>query len=372
MSRMQIQDGGTIFAGQAGTSRAICCFPHVCQLGNGELLTTFQCGPAKNHMHGAALLARSTDGGTSWSAPTEPFGPWAQGQGLTVHVAYLSEVQPDRLVANLMLCDHRGDPTLPFFNPDTGGVLPVTIGLSESTDDGHTWSNFRVLHTERFDDVPVPIMSPIHVTPQGRWLLPFETSKRYDDPSRWYHHAAMITSDDQGCTWGSAQSIAHDPSGSVLYWDHRLAVTDNGQCVDFLWTYDADSTQDRTVHRTVSLDGGRQWSPPEDTGLIGQSAWPVPLDGRQVVVLTVDRYHRKVIKACLSDDLGQTWVEEQVLYQHEKTPRAKASMNQELVEMGLWSFGLPCGVRTGVNDILATWYQGDSASTNISWARLGV
>jgi len=327
---MKIRTHGRVFSGQPSSPEAFCCFPSVCLLSTGDILATFQCGPVKSHAHGTVSVSRSNDGGNSWSHPISPFKDWAQSKGFTVHAVYLAEPTPGRLVGNLMLCDHLGDPDMPFFNPKTGGALPIVIGLSESSDNGIHWCEPRIIQTGRFDDVPVAIMSPIRRTSDGDWLIPFETSKNYNDAGLWDHYAGCVVSKDEGGI-------------------------------------------DTTVHRLVSIDGGQTWpSRPQNTKLVGQSTWPIPLDGDKVVALTVDRYGEGAIKACLSDNLGKTWLEELVLHKHELSGVHADNLVGNLSEMQLWSFGLPSGIRISNNAILAVWYCGTPENTSIEWARIEV
>ena len=370
---MKITAQGTVFSEQASSEEAFCCFPSVCLLSTGEILATFQCGPVKNHAHGTGYLSRSDDGGNSWSQPIRPFKDWGQSKGLTVHLVYLAEPTAGRIVANLMLCDHLGDAGLPFFNPKTGGALPLTIGLSESIDNGISWSEPRIIKTGRFDDVPAAIMSPIRKTSDGDWLIPFETSKSYNDAGLWDHYAACVVSKNEGQSWDQCVTVANDPKKHWLYWDQRLVAMDDNRCLAFFWTFDTRLGADSTVHRSVSVDGGQTWPrTPENTGLVGQSTWPVPLDGDKVVALTVDRYGEGVIKACLSDDLGKTWLEELVLHKHELSGVHADNLVGNLSEMQLWSFGLPSGIRTGEKEILAVWYCGAPENTSIEWAKIKV
>ncbi|GAI06303.1 unnamed protein product, partial [marine sediment metagenome] len=51
-----------------------------------------------------------------------PFLNEINGEKATIHFAYLAEVQPSRLIAALLWCDHFNNPSLEFFNPDTGGL----------------------------------------------------------------------------------------------------------------------------------------------------------------------------------------------------------------------------------------------------------
>ena len=335
------------------------------------MIASFQVGPVKNHMYVTAALSRSADNGSSWSAPGTPFRGWAQSRGLTVHAAYLSEVEPGRVLAGLQLCDHLGDPDLPFFNLETGGLLPMRIGLCESTDHGRTWTEPRLLSSERFGDVPMPVHSPVVCMTNGELYLPFETSKHYDQPGVWVHHAAYLVSRDKGTTWDETRIAAHDPQDRVLYADPRLVALSGGRCLASFWVIDNVTGMTRTAALSVSPDG-RSWpDTPTDTGIIGQ-AWPIPLDGDDVVIVLVDRYEEEAVFAVHSPDLGRTFGEKLIVYRHGQRSDDPGNVVDFCAEIQDWAYGLPSGTRISDREILMVWYAGTSSDTSIYSARLGL
>ncbi len=204
-------------------------------------------------------------------------------------------------------------------------------------------------------------------------MIPFETSKNYHDAGTWNHYAACVVSKDEGKTWDQCITVAHDPKKGFGYWDQRLVAVDVRRCLAFFWTFDTQRGIDTTVHRSVSTDSGRSWpAVPEDTGLVGQSTWPVSLGGDKVVALTVDRYGEGTIKACLSENLGRTWLEELVIHKHQLSGVHETNMVDNLSEQQLWSFGLPSGIRISNNEIFTVWYSGSTEHTAIHWVRIMV
>lgn len=118
---MKIIDKGIIYSGAENTRHAILSFPSLVQLASGKILASFQAASRKNAIDTHILLSQSLDGGKTWKEPFEPFSPGKD----VIHVAYLSEVKPGRLMANLLWCNHFGDSSLEFFNPDTSGIFQV-------------------------------------------------------------------------------------------------------------------------------------------------------------------------------------------------------------------------------------------------------
>ena len=369
---MKITGSGTLIRANDIAKQMIAFIPSICRLANGELIVGFQFGKHKHHAHGTVLVCRSMDGGQTWSNPEAPFASWAQSIGMAVHAVHMTELAPDRLVANLMIGDHKGDPEIQLFNPVTGGAVPIHIGLAESNDGGKTWSAPVLLDTGALRDTPTPIMGPIVKAPNGELLLPFETSKPYDDPGNWMHNAACFVSRDNGVSWGEVRIIAHDPTNSLLYWDHRLTAVDGGRCVDFFYTFDNTTGQQTTAYKSVSLDGGSTWpQKPVDTGLVGQP-WPVALSGDDIVVLSVDRFNDAAIKAHFSSDLGDTWQDEVTVFQGPRNSFASSSFVDSIEDQLRWSYGLPSGVKTGDREVTAVWYAGLNDDPRIEWATIEV
>jgi len=365
---MKIIDQGIIFSGIEANSDSKCCFSSLTQLSNGEIIANFQAASKKNGIDSHILLARSSDGGRNWGKPYAPFSGEIDGKELAVHVAYLAEIEPGRLMADLLLCDHLGDPDLEFFNPDTGGLLPSRIYLSESTDKGHTWTLPTELGAFLLSNTPLAPTGPIHRIDSDTLICPFETSKPYNDPDPWLHKAAYFVSPDRGRTWPEYKVVAHDPQNKILYWDYRLANFGNGKLISMFWAYDNVHNKELNAHVSSTADGGRTWTVPVDTGLVGQP-WPIVIDEHRFVVTAVDRDHSQTIYAVLTEDFGRTWHDagRVVIYNHREQVAQSEDLNEYLVEMGSWSYGLPSGIKLANGDILLTYYAGDDAATSIHW-----
>jgi hypothetical protein len=119
----------------------------------------------------------------------------------------------------------------------------------------------------------------------------------------------------------------------------------------------------------LSLDGGKTWSCPAPTPIIGQP-WPIPLGGSDFAVVVVDRNVSRSIKLYETRDLGKTWSKEFLIFEQKQKWQASGSFNEQLVEQSCWSYGLPSGIRIADNTILLTWYAGDSRTTDIHWCRI--
>ena len=371
MITMGIVDQGIVFSGTRNSRRAILSFSSLVQLSSGKIIASFQAASRKNAMDAHILLSHSVDGGKTWA---EPFAPFADGmpEGVEVlHIAYLSEVEPGRLMANFLCCDHFGDPSLDFFNPDTCGILPISIHLAESVDDGLTWTPLRKMDAGELNSTPIPIMGPISRISEQELVCPFETSKTYSDSGPWLHKAGYFRSFDDGKTWPEYRIVAHDPESKILYWDHRIANFGNGVMIDMLWAYDNVHHRELNAHMCKTTDGGKTWSQPVDTGLVGQP-WPIVIDETTFLVVCVDRHISQTIRVVMTDDLGKSWDDASalLLYDHQQKQQERTdSLGEHLVEMGSWSYGLASGIKLFGGDVLFAFYAGNAHTTDICWCR---
>ena len=189
-------------------------------------------------------------------------------------------------------------------------------------------------------------------------------------------HVAYAYSDDQGQTWSDATTICQDPTGRIFNWDQRAAVAPGGEIVTFTWTYDREAQKYLNVHRRISRDEGRTWTPPEDLGFADQPSRPAILPDGRVVVAWVDRFGSRSIKARLAQSLEAPFPAETevTVYQLEAPPKAagEQSTGELLAEMGLWNFGLPFATTLPDGDVLVTYYAGTKDAMGSHWARLSL
>lgn len=370
---MELTSEGILFAGGANTSAASSCFPAIARLPDGSLLASWRIGSQKDSADGQILLSRSGDGGDSWSQPEElPAGPWAADPG-EVHYAPLTVLGHNHLLATLMWVD-RSDPTLPLFNPTTEGLLPIRTWLCESRDGGRSWDDYRFMDGEP-QGGPLAITGPVLVLDDGRLACQFEVNKPYEDTRPWRHAAAWKISSDGGYTWPDYVEVANDPIGRLMYWDARYVLGPKGYIVVAFWTYDRQQQHDRTIHLSESHDGGRSWSAPRDCGLVGQVCHPVLLRDDRLLLVYVDRFHTRSIRAALSNDLGRSFVRDVLVYQHparQAEPGKESALAGYLQDMELWTFGRVEAIAGQDGMVWVVYYAGNAEATDIRWARLQV
>ncbi|MFH1266414.1 MAG: sialidase family protein [Planctomycetota bacterium] len=372
---MKIQCRGRVFQGEKGSDRQSACFHDICALADDRWLSVFRTAPRKQNAYPQrVLLSSSDDAGATWSAPVEPFpkqelggkrGDWRAG-----HVTALGG---SRLVATLYWVD-ASDPSLPFFNDQTEGLLDSRIFLAFSDDDGRSWSEPTRADTTPFN-IPTPITGPILRLPNGQWGLQFETNKSYLDTSTWHHASVLMFSRDEGRTWPEHVRVAADPEARIFYWDQRLSVLADNTLLAVFWTFDREEAVYRNIHARSSRDSGRTWSEIWDTGLPGQPGPAVSLGDGRIAMPYVDRESTPVLKLRTSADGGRSWPDDTELVLDDTIAtaqqHAKDGMRDAWEEMGAFSLGLPRTALLPSGDMLVAYYAGpETDHTAIHWVRL--
>ena len=372
---MRIADRGTAIPSDPDSGRGSCAFPGLCVLPNGRWLCTCRAAPNKERIPGQTVLVSwSDDQGRSWSEPQSPFGPRSVDGKPGVH----RTCQPAALGGTDVLAAvswvDQSDPSLPFFNEETEGLLDMRIFLVRSGDGGETWAEPEIVDTTPFN-MPTPTTGPVLLLPDGEWACQFELNKHYLETHPWRHSSVLMFSKDQGKTWCDHVRVSDDPELRVFWWDQRPEVLSDGRILDVFWTFDRVSAKYLNIHARESLDNGRTWSDMWDTGVPGQPAPPVSLPNGRIAMVYVDRTAEPKIKVRVSSDRGRSWPDETegVIHDSELDSQTwnKGSMQDAWAEMGKFSLGLP--VTAGLEDggLLVAYYSGPHQdATNVEWARL--
>ena len=234
---MEIVGKGIVFAGRKDTDLSSCAFPQVCVLPGGRWVCSFRAAPSKSStavQH--VLVTWSDDEGKSWREPIEPFSSQSvDGKPGRLRGAALTPLGGRQVLAAVCWVDHS-DPSLPFFNEQTHGLLDTRIFLARSDDGGTTWSEPKLMDTWPFR-VPTPLTGPVLLLPSGDLACQFELNKHYDDTSPWHHSSVMMFSADGGHSWPEYAITSNDPENHVFYWDQRPGLLSDGRILNLFWTY---------------------------------------------------------------------------------------------------------------------------------------
>jgi hypothetical protein len=375
---MKLIDSGYVYdaRGAAGHRRS-CAFSAVTLLNDGTLLVTFRRGSARESVDGHACVFASTDGGKTWEERYDGVGQatWngVPGEEKAILVA---ELTPGELLASTLWVDRSGPPR-PWINPQTTGLIQMTICHLTSRDGGRTWTDRRALDTH--EHPAASPTGPVLRLADERLAQPYEHWKWYDDPNPGRPAALLRISEDNGHTWPSFTTVAADPTNTIFYWDQRLAThPETGQLVAMFWTHHAPAGQDFDIHIAWGTSDGTKWSTPTATGLPGQHCQPVPLGGNRLAAVYSHRPDPPGIRAVLSEDFGRTWDRktEVVVYDSSEGMESGSEGRRELEEywadMERWRFGHPRGVLLPSGEVFMVYYAGDDQTKSVRWARLTV
>lgn len=372
---MKIEGKGIVFRGERGTGRQSCAFADICVLSSGRWLASCRGAPDKAGTKGQhVLLSFSDDEGKSWAKPYSPFLPQkADSKHGLFRGAYLTSLGGEKVLAALYWVDHS-NPDLPFFNPETEGLLDTRVFLSVSENGGESWTQPEPVDTSPFN-VPTALTGPVLALPNGELALQFELNKHYYDNSAWHHAAVLMFSKDGGKSWPEYVYSAKDPENRIFYWDQRPGILEDGRILNLFWTYNYKESRYLNIHARESLDNGKIWSAIWDTEVSVQPAPPVSLPDGRTVMVYVDRAGSPEIKMRTSSDYGRTFpVEtEYVVYQlkSERQSGQQNSVQHTWAEMEKFSLGLPVTTLLPDGDILVLFYAGlETDHTDVRWARI--
>ncbi len=377
---MRVVERSTIQEAEPGGPRGVAAFPTATVMRDGSILATYSVGSGKDTDDIGLELRRSVDGGRTWSGAERPFSTVLDGVKGSVKVGYVTRLDGNAAILVGLWIDREAFPGSPLFDPDTEGCLPMRVVLSDTTDDGRTWSPWRWIDTPE-DVGPPSLTAPLLRLPGGRLLVSIESNKTYRDRSKWLQRVVYMASDDGGHTWSDSWTAVADPTGQIANWDQRTAVTPDGKLVSFTWVYDFAAVAYRNVTRRLSPDGGRTWTDPEDLGFSDQPSVPAILpDGRTVLAWT-DRYGTRSIRARAAaayDAAFEPSTEIAVFERHPAAPNTRRegapegdTTGEALVEMASWDYGLAFAAALPDGDAAVLHYApGSGGGTDIRWNRL--
>jgi hypothetical protein len=371
---MRVDAHGTLSPAEPGGSRAVATFPAVTPLDDGSLIATYSIGSGKDTEDLDLELRRSADGGRTWSAPVRPFETSFKGRRGSLKAGPITSLGGRQLIIAALWIDRQAFPGAPLFNPDTEGCLPMAILVADSADAGTTWSPWRQVAMP--DDLgPPSLTTSLLRLRSGRLALSVESNKPYLDRSKWFQRVAYAWSSDAGHTWTEPRTVCADPTGRIANWDQRTGVTPEGDLVAFTWTYDFEAVAYRDITRRISHDEGHTWSEPEDLGFADQASHPAVMPDGRVVLAWVDRFGSRSIRARLSAGPNAPFKPETevTIYQHPGIGgTSRQTTGDMLVDMGLWTFGLPYAEALPDGSVLVVYYAGQAGSMGVHWARLTV
>lgn len=241
-------------------------FPGMAKLLSGELLTLFVIGQAFEAADSTTFITRSLDGGATWQLQ----GPLYDKSRLAINAS--DQMKPTVLTDGTLVAIgyrfHRQDPEQAIAIPGTGGFQPGDNLISYSQDEGRHWAEPEVIE-RRYPEL-IEISGPAIETRPGDLLAVGALFRQSDGSNPSGPVGVLLRSQNKGRTW--SDEAQYYRWGGLTPYEARICEMQPGRLVVILWAYDAVGRKHWPNQVVVSHDNGGTWSPPIDTGHMGQSS----------------------------------------------------------------------------------------------------
>ena len=258
-------------------------FPNLCELPDGTLLCCYIIAEAMEAVDARSYLSESRDGGKTWSKPWRMFK-----DGHTPETEYFkcTSLGGNRVVA-IGYGAVRADPDKPQANPETGGLLPHRVYWAISENGGRTWSEKRLIneswqgHTEA--------SAPFVVLKDGALAAPISGFPDWFGKMTSRLCGRMLVTRDGGVTWNDSAICMDFGDADVSCYEQRFCVLDSGTIVNIGWNENLKTGRRLPNHITYSTDGGKTFSKPIGTGVMGQASSLCALGGERFLAVVARR-----------------------------------------------------------------------------------
>ena len=287
-------------------------FPGIVQLLSGELLALFVIGEAFESVDLTTYVSRSLDQGRTWRLQGPLFDPSRATRPTSDFMK--PQLLHDGSLMALGYRFDRDDPEQPIAIAETDGALSGDDVVSFSRDDGHTWTEPRVIRRStpellELPSRPIQLQSGDILATGGLFKLPAGTN-----PSGQF--GVLLRSTDNGRTWDDRTHYFESPSRTVAAYESHLAEMQPGRVVAICWAFDIAAGTYLHNQVTVSHDSGYTWSAPIDTGIQAESANLLYLGGERLLSIQSQRGRDGGLHVRLVDFDGDHWrpIEEKVIW----------------------------------------------------------
>ena len=333
-------------------------FPFIAECKDGTLIASFQIGEAFESVDATSFASFSTDGGKTWSVPTAIFDK--SDYTRPVSDCCKPTVLPDGRLIAFGYAYYRDNPDFPLGNPETGGLLDDFIFYMISEDNGKTWS--KPVEVECAWGPHVEASAPITVLKNGSWVSPITGFPAWDGSATGPMCGRLMRSDDNGKTW-SDDAICMEFDEAVTCYEQRVCELESGTLINIGWNENTVTGDRMQNHYTVSYDGGKTWSKPIPTGILGQASSVCAIGGERLLALHAVRRDtdRPGIYACVVDFSDKTWniVEKELIWEP-NMPMIKDTKMAEI--FSFLKFGQPGAILLSDGDVMMSHWCAENGT----------
>lgn len=367
MSSIKVTDHHVIYENPAPQIRARhAYFPGLVELPSGDLLGVFVLAEAMDAANATTVVSRSTDQGRTWHLEG-PIFKKAPDRQFESDYLKATDLRDGPIIATGYRF-HRTDPDQWIANQETDGIRPGDNLVSFSQNEGRTWSNPKVIPTNRPELVETS--GPAIELHNGTILVAGSLFPMWDGTHPSGHVGVLLRSQDQGTTWDDERTFFHDPSGHYMPSEPRLCEMQDGRVVALTWTTDHVAGKNLPNHVTVSHDAGENWSDMIDTGIAAQASNLIYLGGDLLLTIHAHREGKVGLLVRIVNFANDQWetLEEATIWD-----RTISSDVTKYSRMALdLKFGQPSLLRLHNDDLLATHWAVQDGQSRILTHRLRV
>lgn len=342
-------------------------YPSVVALPDTSLLATFVVGSAMESLDCSVHLARSVDGGRTWSHE----GPLHRKAADCTETCRVTQLRDGRLLI-LLSESLRMDPDSGATNPETLGHVPTRMSILQSNDRGVTWSAPQPL-TPPIESPSFELCSPIVELDDGRLVLPTSTWRGWDGSAPNGMKAVAFISEDGGNSWPRSVDVMNGCNDRVLFWEQKIAEIDHDRLLAIAWAYKEDSRSDLANHIAIANKRTLEFTAPKSIPLHGQTPSLLHL-GEGRVLCVYRRTDEPGLYACLAHlDSSGHWdtIAQLALWKPAMVPAA--SNGAVLVEhFRALKCGAPCVLKLSNHEVLVAFWCVEDCVAGIRWISLNV
>ncbi|HRJ74169.1 MAG TPA: sialidase family protein [Terrimicrobiaceae bacterium] len=303
-------------------------WPTITRAGNGDLLVAFS-GDRDWHVcpWGRIYVVRSSDGGKTWSPPAI-----AADTPLDDRDAGLLTLPNGNIMLTFITSLAFDDPKVERYKPYRDDAAAISVDEKKkwpgswnriSKDHGKTWG-------------------PIHKSPANTPHGPTPLK----DGRVLYVRPQVFESADQGKTWTQLAEILRDPATwksryAFLSEQHAAEAADGRIVALSRYANKKGQPADIELRQIASTDGGKTWTPPRKTGMMGYPAHVLRLENGWLLAVYSRRIPPMGQRACLSKDNGQTWLVEEEMVLSNAAPQDAGDLgypsSAQLPDGSIWT-----------------------------------
>jgi len=336
--------------------------PSLVRLSEREFLATFDLGQAVEALDYHTVVARSLDGGRTWTLE----GPLlASPPPSTTHTIRISRLVDGTLVG-FGGWHHRRDPEEGLINRDTGGFVPVTLFLVRSFNGGHQWTDPEILHPPLWSPA-WEICHPIVELTDGRWLAPTATWRGWEGEHPAGEQAVVFISDNRGRSWPTFGRTFDGRTTGLSHLEQSVIELQDGRILAVCWVFDLRTGETFPTTYTLSDDRGETFREPRPTGFWAETCKVVQLpDGR--LLCAYRRHDRPGLWATLARLDGERWVNLAHALLWSGSRSGPVSRGADV--LSALTFGYPSLCPISSHEVLLLFWCQEECLTNIRWIRI--